>query len=129
MTNEMIADFVIAEHPPSANWPRERLLEWIDWFRRDGRCAVLSKKDSIVGVAFARLLSDSQKPENHYDTDPTSRTAYIDLVVGESRLLRPMLAMLRRRFPTVRRLRFAREKRGGKTRTYNLDRFERALDG
>ena len=45
--NEMIADFITANHEPSRDWPRQRLLEWIDWFRRDGRCAILTKADHL----------------------------------------------------------------------------------
>lgn len=127
VSNEMIADFVIANHEPSRNWPRQRLLEWIDWFRRDGRCAVITSHSKVVGVALARPLSVRQKETEHYAINPRAKTVYVDLVVGSRKLMRAMLVMLRRRFPVATRIRFSRIKRGLTSKTYNLQRFERRL--
>ena len=125
--NEMIADFITANHEPSRDWPRQRLLEWIDWFRRDGRCAILTKAGKLVGVALARPLSVRQKETEHYAMNVVSRTIYVDLVIGSKSIMAAMMKILRLRFPRAIKIRFSRFKRGLTSKTYNLDQFERRL--
>lgn len=128
VSNEMIADFVTEHHEPSRDWPRKRLLEWVGWFRRDGRCAVITKGPKLVGLALARPLSVRHSETDHYALSAVSKTIYVDLVVGSKKLMRSMIQLLRQRFPRATKIKFSRLKRGLTSKTYNLDQFERRLN-
>tara|TARA_R110000851_G_scaffold90785_2_gene198385 strand:+ start:13430 stop:13828 length:399 start_codon:yes stop_codon:yes gene_type:complete len=120
VTDTMIAEFIIQNFKPAAEWTLAPVIAWVNWFRRDGRCAVISDAGKVVAVALARPISPEQDPEQHYQISPTSPTIFVDLVIGSRAIMAEMMEFIPRRFPNVARLKFARFK-GGKTRHRDYD--------
>lgn len=94
-----IAAFLKRYSAGKAREPRERLLQAVAWYWRDGRCGVLRVNGKIAAIALVRCLDDIAQAEIPYHHIETGHIVWIDDIVSRHpRGIGFLMEMAERRF-------------------------------
>lgn len=121
-------EYIEASGVPESRWTTFR--QWYDWHADRGLVGVAKDGDEITGVAVARTVDGTQKPD-HYEYNPDGDTIFVDLTVcsldGISSkrsfmAMKTLLSILWDRFGPRKRITF---NRNGAYKEYDYHKFMR----
>jgi hypothetical protein len=119
------ANFLRRHSDMTRHWPRERLLDWLDWFARDARLALCHDIcGRLVGVGLARACHESQA-KDWFSHDEKSGAVWVDLIaLTDPRAMPCMAFALHHRFGPRQWIAFRRAKdASGRVRRYAYEKF------
>lgn len=126
-----LTTFVMDNYPPARSWGVERVTAWLSWFSSRGLLLCVRQCGRLAAVACVRCVSDTKEAEVYYTHRESGSLLFAELVIAKSRGAFRKLwgAVLRTRFPSVRRISWERGLRGRGIREFNFGSTERLIYG
>jgi hypothetical protein len=68
--------------PKCRAWPADLLLDWLEWYRRDGRMAIARDRGAIIAFGLARNLNHLDERADFYAHEDKGPIIWVDLAVA-----------------------------------------------